>query len=875
MTSQACSEHSPLQGRCRRQRGENNKKMKNLLQNYRTLICIVCISIASCNTISAQQKTEVKPEILQIKLDVGDPDLYLLRPQSSSSPALILKNNSPEQLSGEFRIELESFDGAILEFKQQVTIEAAHEFRISIPREKLGEFGIKWLHTHFVSEKSTMEVKKELAFAYMNPVGNAHAQNQEMPIAIAYGAGSDNTSPIAAEACRRVGIGMRRSAIWWQAENPDWDKLFHNIRVHREKGIEPYLLVTKSAPYAQIPVDGKKSSASPPVPEEWRKWIRNLATEVHDEIPKGQQLNWEIWNEPDLGFYSGNTDQYLEMMDIAHEEILKVDPESYKVMTGGFASLLHHGHKKDMIKRVVLEGRDNWELFAFHEHGVFPKFIKGLEEELQPILDQSEKPVPVFLTETGMDTRFGQHHQAKELVKKITYSWGRGFKAYTWFNLHDMVRGTHARQPGFTYGLYTRLARAENESGKEYWNYAETYPKASYVALNTFNTVLKGMKFHTRFEMPENEYVYAFSNAEKQVIVAWNQNEAGASVLYQLETDASSAVAIDIMGNENSVPVKNGKVVLNVSPTPYFLVLKGGKKQVAELKLLAENITGKLKPEVVLYNQGTEEQTMDYKWIPALGMEPETTAQTSGKVTLSPGGSVTLSTAMKVGKGNNEIALGSIHTHQLKVKTNDAPAYKMEVPQKVNAIRLTDEFTDWESFALNQQEQVINLFEHDPHTVHLMWQGWKDKYAKAWLANSSGNIKLKLDIRDDEHVLNEKDIASGDCALVSLYIAGQNEAWKWAISHTVNNPVVELLNRPNAQLPDYKPEVKVSPGADVSYEVSIDEKAVGIKNRENEEISFNISVSDNDGEPQGLESYIHLSPDTETPTSWPKLILAD
>ena len=849
--------------------------MKHGFSKFYKVIIVLSFSFAYCSTVNAQQHAERETALLDIQLDVGDPDLYMLSPNSSVSPALILKNAGKNNVSGELKFELESFDGSVVVFEQQVNIQGGAESRVVIPRKKLGKYGIKWLHTVFVNDSSKGKMEKEMAFAYMEPVGNEHAQDQEMPIAIAYGAGSDNTSPIAAEACRRIGIGMRRSAIWWQEENPDWDKLFHNIRVHREKGIEPYLLVTKTAPYARLEVNGKKSDGSPPVPEEWRKWIRNLATEVHDEIPNGQQLYWEIWNEPDLGFYQGNTDQYLEMMDIAHEEIKKVDPVNYKVMTGGFASLLHRGHKKDMIKRVVLEGRDNWDLFAFHEHGVFPKFIQGLEEELQPILDQSDKPVPVFLTETGMDTRFGQHHQAKELVKKITYSWGRGFKAYTWFNLHDMVRGTHARQPGFTYGLYTRLARAEDEGGKEYWNYAETYPKPSYVALNTFNTVLKGMKFSTRFQMPKDEYVYAFSDSEKQVVVAWNQNEAGASALYQLETDASRAVVIDIMGNENPVPVKSGKVILGVSPTPYFLVLEGGKKQASDLKLLAKNVTGKLKPEVVVYNPSSKEQTLDYKWEPAQGMESEGTVPMHGKLKIKAGGSATLNAAMKVGKGSNEIALGSIHSHQLDIKYGSGVAAKMEVPQKVNAIRLTKEFMDWESFALSQQEQVVNLFEHDPHTVHLMWDGRKDKYVQAWPANSSGKIKMKLNIRDNVHIFNENDLVSADCAIVSLNIAGQNKSWKWAISHKGDKAVAETISCPAAQLVAYKPEVVVTPGADVSYLINIDEKAIGIKDRENVEISFNVSVSDHDGEPEGLETYMHLSPDTENPKSWPKLIMAE
>jgi hypothetical protein len=63
--------------------------------------------------------------------------------------------------------------------------------------------------------------------------------------------------------------------------------------------------------------------------------------------------------------------------------------------------------------------------------------------------------MPIVFTETGMDTRYGQRHQAETLMKKMSYASAIGAKGYTWYNLMDRAGGEDSHRPGHTYGLLT------------------------------------------------------------------------------------------------------------------------------------------------------------------------------------------------------------------------------------------------------------------------------------------------------------------------------------------------------------------------------------------------------------------------------------
>lgn len=240
----------------------------------------------------------------------------------------------------------------------------------------------------------------------------------------------------------------------------------------------------------------------PPREKAWREWCRAVATRY-----KGRVRFYEIWNEPDIGFWSGTVDEYLEILRAASEEIRAADPEAV-ILTGGFASAFHKETKPGMVRRVLVEGRDWFDRVAWHRHGHFGEFEREIDSYLIPLLaatGTSEKPI--HFTETAMDTRQGERYQAEALVKKITFAKARGAVAYTWFNFHDFNRKNEKpTAPGTTYGLFTREGKIK-ESARAY---------------EVLIDELDGAEPVRQIELPSGEWAFLFRKKTGGHSLVWN-----------------------------------------------------------------------------------------------------------------------------------------------------------------------------------------------------------------------------------------------------------------------------------------------------------------------------------------------------------------
>lgn len=826
------------------------------------------------------------PELI-LQLDVGDPGLYMVKPGDSQPLFITVRNTGKYPVRGRLEAGINSWEGRGFRVSGKVKLDSGETDKINIPRNKLGRRGIKWVHARVMpagSRKDTVLADKEMAFAYMDPAGNEHALEQEMLLGIAYGAGPDHYSELAARADARVGFGLFRASMPWSGKNPDMQEVFEKVRIHQQEGVSAFLIVSGTAPFARLPgTNGQKGGGSPPEPGAWRTWIGQLARGAQEVFPEGQEVYWEIWNEPDIGFFKGTTDQYLEMLDIAHEEITKVDAADYRVMTGGFASVTHTHGKEDMIERVVTEGRDNWEYLAYHRHGHFHIFKDDIENHLQPILDKASGEVPIFLTETGMDTRRGEQYQAETMIKKILYSWSRGFKAYTWFNLHDMRRAEYPKQPGFTYGLYTKLLRkpGAREFSPENMDYANTYPKAAYVAMNTLSTLMYGMKRQGRLQYGPNDYLYHFRDGDRQLIGAWSALQSESTQLYLIPTDAERVERVDVMGNAETLSLAAQQTILEVAPEPAFVVFHGTANSPGKGEMLARTEhRGEGISTVVFRNPSSETIQIEYTWKPGEVFSLSEETNQEGRLELQAGQEKALEARVSI-QGGKEVGLGSVRANFLQYRIEPLSLKgKMEVPTKVNAISVPHAYPAAPAFRMDQQDQVVNRFEHDPHTVHLMWKGWRDKSAQVWLARDEGALKIKTRVTDNVHHIHRPEIDEGDGVIIGLKVPGQDGTWKWAITHEGGKPLISVLSTPENRDAGYKPEINLNAGDRYEYEAVIREEAVGISAGDyRTDLRFNMELVDHDGDSRGVESHVFAAPVTEASRpdqkEWPRLILAE
>ena len=127
---------------------ETNEDMTYMQATLLTLIRLFlpCLAgLALLNPLAAE---------VRLRLDVGDPELYLVRPGENKAITVVVTNEGGEPISGRLVVEVESYDGSKFEVAEALKLAPADEERVEIPREKLGDLGIKWVRAKLQQERA-------------------------------------------------------------------------------------------------------------------------------------------------------------------------------------------------------------------------------------------------------------------------------------------------------------------------------------------------------------------------------------------------------------------------------------------------------------------------------------------------------------------------------------------------------------------------------------------------------------------------------------------------------------------------------------------------------------------------------------------------
>ncbi|RMD81644.1 MAG: hypothetical protein D6820_04835, partial [Lentisphaerae bacterium] len=193
---------------------------------------------------------------------------------------------------------------------------ASHSARLTVPAGKTIEWPIpKTLYRRLgcYTVKITLEVagKKATAwgsFAHMKPCLTRRQRGNEFIFAIAYGAagGKRNEAQIASLA----GINyVRLNPHWGRVQKKpgtwDWTWIDEQMKAHEDRGIQVQFLISGTASWAAVGPHkpGVKLNCRPPRLDAWREWLTALAKRYKHRV-----RFWEIWNEPDLGFFNGTVE---------------------------------------------------------------------------------------------------------------------------------------------------------------------------------------------------------------------------------------------------------------------------------------------------------------------------------------------------------------------------------------------------------------------------------------------------------------------------------------------------------------------------------------------------------------------------------------
>ena len=493
----------------------------------------------------------------------------ILRPGDESRLAVSLSNETTDTQALLVQVELENEYSITVRHSLAATLLPHASTTLPIPLPPDAQRGLWRAHLAIRAADADSDTtqRETLSFALMEPAGSKRL-NPGGGFLIGlhshphrWSAADREKEAIAAGTC---GARILRTGDFWEGIQPEsnrweWSVMDDIVDLFGAQGIEIQAVLGFTPRWAAPPelrdADWWIWNRASPVESAWRTYVRTFAARYADRI-----RFYEVWNEPDLtGFFRGTTEDYLDMLRQAHEEIKAVNP-ALQVMTGGFAltSVPSQDGNPELHRRVLEEGQAWFDVHAFHGHGSFPWFTNEVDGALLPLrvgADATAKPL-YFNECAEPSTRIGEREQADTLFKKMLFAWSRGAIGYHWYNLRN--DGFDTKNDEQNYGLLTH----------------DFQPKAAYVAFNTISIHFDGKTFVRSYDIGPDRQLLLFADDHEQILAFWGApTDCGESSI-TLHTDAASVRRLDIMGNSSPLAIMDGKVIFYPSFEPLAVILE-------------------------------------------------------------------------------------------------------------------------------------------------------------------------------------------------------------------------------------------------------------------------------------------------------------
>ena len=348
----------------------------------------------------------------------------------------------------------------------------------------------------------------------------------------------------------RCGAGATALGNWPDTERQrgvfDWTGSDGEIKGIEEQGLMALPIMGYTPGWASSAPDGK-NSAPPKDIHSYSDFVKAFVQRY-----RGRIGCVEIWNEPDIGFFSGTTDQYAEMLKAGYSAAKLADPNC-KVLFGGTA-----GINLNFIDDVYSFGGGGFfDVMAVHPYQWGDEFndewFRIQLAELRDLMNRhGDCHKPIWLTELGWSTGeagITEDVQARLLAQAMVTSLSLrqiGVEKAFWFCVkdwggpgHGLLRDDGSRKPA--YWAYCVLTR--NLAGAQYVGRVD---------------VGKGARCHV-FRRPSGA----------TVAVIWSASKQEAPVTLRCKDGAVSAQSM--LGQRQSIPATGGELTLIARPQPVYL----------------------------------------------------------------------------------------------------------------------------------------------------------------------------------------------------------------------------------------------------------------------------------------------------------------
>ncbi|MEM1011387.1 MAG: hypothetical protein AAGI46_04095 [Planctomycetota bacterium] len=722
------------------------------------------------------------------------------------APKLVVTNGGPD-VAGQLRWSIRGkLDREPLTGSEHIRLTRGGEWSTALPKPT--RFDVFDTRVTFEPDHSQGPLDiGQAAFASieLHDVLESRADSDDFLFGLANGARIGSNAEESAryvELASKLGANYVRQTRKWPQLEPkpgewNWERMDAIVDAAERHNIHVQTVVGKPAPWAvrERYTDHPRRDRTPPQIEPFKAFLQAFIDRYGDRV-----RYYEVFNEPDIGFFQGTVEEYLEVLHATHD-IVSQQP-GLVTMTGGFTGFVHGGRKRGFQETVLLEAQDSFDIHTLHMHGVFPRFWNGLNDLVVRARDTAGVTEPMIFNETGMDTRHGLYHQAATLPKKAAAVRHHNAAGYVWYSLTDHPLSRENRiKAGHTYGLFD----------------VDEQPKPAVLAYVTAARLIAQpeSKYVGQLDVGEGRFAFVFQREEGDfVTLTWTEDPALAEALATVEV-GGGATQIDLFGNAQLADVTSDGTVLRFLRQPTYLVTVEQPTSVAPL-LLVDDIR----------------ETDDERLVYALAAGADFVNETTTSLDAEP-------------VDPHADWLGSsLPVAQLGYTLPGGVTGTLIVPAPIYS-SIAGDFDGEPDFELAWQQFVHNRLDHDPNTAAFMWQGRDDASADVWLDVDGDQLRIKVAVTDDIHHarLDSGDVTTGDA--VELLLA------------TTDGDLVHLALAHDGQTASVSRKIDSdwAPANDLSVEWDVDGNVasyiIGIAGDWRDGLSFDLRLTDLDAAPPG------------------------
>lgn len=833
----------------------------------------------------AELHQQVAPiRLVTAGLETGHP-LRVVHPDRLGEATIALTNaaDRPIALTGLIGVRDSPAAEGRGEAEVRVTLAAGATTALAIPQDLIAadpqrRHGIRYADWRFTADGGgDQAVEGASSFAVMDPVGPTPGVDRAAFVFGLAGFHSEWSAPddrlaLITRATSEIGVEAVRFGTMWRSVEPkpgewNWEPLDRLVRSAEGAGMEPQLMLSfGGAAWTKPPESLARAKADnamdrqwryPPRPELWRGFVRAVA-----ERYRGRVRLWEVWNEPDIGFFRGTADQYLELLTIAHEELKSVDPGNV-VISGGLAAYSHRDAKHDLYERLMSEATPYYDYFGYHRHGTFGRLYDEIEGRIIPMRERlGGADRPFYFNETGLAREFEREDEmADSLVKKLTYVWSRGAAGYHWFCMWVPAHRTGAAQ-GY------RMLNGDFS------------PRPAFVGYNTLARQLRGRRFVRQLDLGEGRFGFLFRGAghftgrdeSDYVAVVWTERPGLSPAVVAMDAGGAERVrVVSVMGDTREATRVGDRALVHIEREPTFVVLDGAalrepgsSEPVLTPPLALSMLPGRLSTAgVELRNPADDATPVAVEWSAAGPVELHGPA--SRTLTLGPGEALQIEQGVRL-RGDPAVSAQPPGL-TLKWRLGAQSPWNRTAIDLRPALRVTSAQPAGRSpdLVLDQARYVVNHNDIDPQTRRFMWRGAADLSVRAWVWRRGDRLGVRLDVADDRHRQTHpaRQMWKGDSLQFGFAVPGRTGFLEFGLARSADGrAMMHTWNRPEGltgKPPIYDPTVQRLDGGVTRYRFELDLAQLAGSAAAGDE-PFGLSFVLNDDDEDRREGFLQLTP---------------